>query len=184
MFIFPIEEGLSLKLLEKRDAPELFALVDRFRSHLKVWLPWVDSMEKEEDYEPVIEMWLKQFGENNGFQTGILYKGKLVGMIGYHYIDQASKKTSIGYWLAEEYQGKGIMTKATQALVDHAFKTLYLNRIEIQCGTENTKSSAIPERLGFVREGTLRDAEYLYDHYHDCHLYSMLKKDYDKMKKS
>ncbi len=181
MFIFPIEEGLSLKLLEKRDVPELFALVDGSRPYLREWLPWVDNMKAEEDYEPVIDMWLKQYAEDNGFQAGILYEGKIVGMVGFHYIDQASKKTSIGYWLAEGYQGKGIMTKAVEVLVDYVFNTLHLNRVEIQCGTENRKSVAIPERLGFVKEGTIRDAEYLYDHYHDCYLYSMLKRDYKRM---
>ncbi len=178
MFIYPIDEELSLKLLEKRDIPELFALVDRSRDYLREWLPWVDGMKKEEDYEPVIDMWLKQFAEDNGFQVGIMYQGELVGMIGYHQIDRANLKTSIGYWLAEDYQGKGIMTKATRALVDHAFNTLHLNRVEIQCGMKNVKSRAIPERLGFVKEGVLRDAEYIYDHFHDCVLYTMLRKEY------
>ncbi|WP_408005281.1 GNAT family N-acetyltransferase [Pseudalkalibacillus berkeleyi] len=172
---------MSLKLLEKKDIPELFALVDQSRKYLREWLPWVDSMEKEEDYEPVIELWRKQFCDENGFQAGILYQDKLVGMIGYHYIDYASKKTSIGYWLSEHNQGKGIMTKATQTLVDYAFNVLHLNRIEIQCGTGNRKSAAIPERLGFVKEGTIRDAEYLYDHFHDCYLYSLLKREYEIM---
>ncbi|WP_221568059.1 GNAT family N-acetyltransferase [Alkalihalobacillus sp. TS-13] len=178
MFIFPIDEDLSLKLLEKKDIPELFTLVDQSRNYLREWLPWVDGMEKEEDYEPVIEMWLKQFAEGDGFQVGIIHKEKLVGMIGYHQIDRRNLKTSIGYWLAEGHQGKGIMTKATKALVEHAFKTFHLNRVEIQCGLKNTKSQAIPERLGFVKEGVMRDAEYLYDHFHDCVLYSMLKRDY------
>ncbi|WP_349409769.1 GNAT family protein [Pseudalkalibacillus sp. SCS-8] len=180
MFIFPIDQDLSLKLLEKKDIPELFALVDQSRNHLRKWLPWVDGMEKEEDYEPIIEMWLKQFAANDGFQVGILYQNQLAGMIGFHQIDHANRKTSIGYWLADHYQGKGIMTKATEALVDYAFHTLHLNRVEIQCGTENKKSAAIPKRLGFKKEGIIRDAEYLYDHYHDCALYSMLRKEYIK----
>ncbi|WP_257348374.1 GNAT family N-acetyltransferase [Pseudalkalibacillus decolorationis] len=178
MFIFPIDKDLSLKLLEKRDIPELFALVDGSRMYLRKWLPWVDGMEKEEDYEPVIEMWLKQFAEQNGFQVGVLYKDSLVGMIGYHGIDTGNQKTSIGYWLAEGIQGKGIMTRSTKALVNYAFDTLHLNRVEIQCGVENSRSRGIPERLGFKNEGIIREAEYLYDHFHDCVIYSMLRKEW------
>src|SRR5215212_7167551 len=52
-------------------------------------------------------------------------------------------------WLGEEHQGKGLVTAACLALVDHAFGDLGLNRMVISCATENEKSCAIPERLGF-----------------------------------
>ncbi|AIF42818.1 GNAT family N-acetyltransferase [Virgibacillus sp. SK37] len=178
MFIQYINEEISLKLLERQDAKELFALVDKDRSYLREWLPWVDSMKQVEDYEPIIDMWLNQFSSHNGFQAGILYKGKLAGMVGFHGIDQANKKTSIGYWLANSYQGNGIMTIAVKALIEQAFNEYGLNRVEIQCGVDNIKSRSIPERLGFRQDGILRDAEYLYDHFHDCVLYSMLAKEW------
>ncbi|MCJ0932033.1 GNAT family N-acetyltransferase [Virgibacillus halodenitrificans] len=179
MFTQYINDDISLKLLEKQDAQELFILVDKNRNYLKQWLPWVDNMKQEEDYEPVIDMWLNQFSSHNGFQAGILYKGELTGMVGFHGIDRANKKTSIGYWLGESYQGNGIMTIAVKALIDQAFHEYGLNRVEIQCGVDNKKSRSIPERLGFNQDGLLRDAEYLYDHFHDCVLYSMLAKEWE-----
>ncbi|MYL58214.1 GNAT family N-acetyltransferase [Virgibacillus halodenitrificans] len=179
MFTQYINDDISLKLLEKQDAQELFILVDKNRNYLKQWLPWVDNMKQEEDYEPVIDMWLNQFSSHNGFQAGILYKGELTGMVGFHGIDRANKKTSIGYWLGESYQGNGIMTIAVKALIDQAFHEYGLNRVEIQCGVGNKKSRSIPERLGFNQDGLLRDAEYLYDHFHDCVLYSMLAKEWE-----
>lgn len=179
MFTLKIDTYISLKLLEKGDARELFSLVDESRNHLRKWLPWVDKMQREEDYNSVIDMWLKQFSSHDGFQVGILYKGKLVGMVGYHGIDWLNRKTSIGYWLSEKYQGSGIMTRVVKALIDYAFANYKLNRVEIQCGVDNQKSREIPERIGMKREGIIRDGEYLYDHYHDCVLYSILAKEWN-----
>ena len=180
MFTLTVDEEIELKLLERKDAAELFETVDRCRDYLREWLPWVDSMQKKEDYYSIIEMWLEQFKKNDGFQAAILYKDKIVGMAGYHGIDRNNQKTSIGYWLDKDYQGKGIMTKVTKTLVDYAFYELGLNRVEIQCGVHNIKSRAIPERLGFKQEGILREAEFLYDHFHDLMVYGMLAKDWKK----
>ncbi|MGY0694671.1 GNAT family N-acetyltransferase [Virgibacillus sp. FSP13] len=179
MFTFKIDTDLSLKLLEKEDANELFALVDEARDYLREWLPWVDNMKQVADYEPVIEMWLKQFADHDGFQVGIMYNERLVGMVGFHGIDWSNRKTSIGYWLSEKYQGRGLMTRAVAALIDYAFTAYNLNRVEIQCGIANQKSKAIPERLGLKQEGIIRDGEYLYDHYHDCVLYSVLSQEWE-----
>lgn len=97
MFNLKVNENITLKLLEKKDAEELFALVNDSRSYLREWLPWVDSMKQETDYEPIIEMWLKQFSSQDGFQAGVVYKGKIVGMVGFHGIDWANSKASVGY---------------------------------------------------------------------------------------
>lgn len=180
MFYFRIDDDISLKVLEQSDAPALYAVVDRNRDYLRQWLPWVDGMKKVEDYQPVISMWRKQFADEDGFEAGIFYQGKVVGMIGLQGIKRNARKTSIGYWLDSDYQEKGIMTRACQALIDYAFQTLNLNRVEICCATENRKSRAIPERLGFTHEGTIRECEFLYDHYVDIEVYGLLKSDIKK----
>lgn len=178
MYILKVDEEISLKLLEPTDADELFTLVDESRMYLRRWLPWVDEVQKATDYKPIITMWLKQFQMQDGFQAGIYFKGKLVGVAGFHAIDWENRKTSIGYWLGEESQGYGIMTRVVKKLVDFAFDEYKLNRIEIQCGEDNAQSRAIPERLGFVKEGVVREAEYLYDHFHDLVTYSILFKEW------
>jgi len=66
------------------------------------------------------------------------------------------------------------MTRATRALVDHGFGDLELHRIVVRCGTGNRASRAIPERLGFTLEGTLREAEWVNDHFNDLVVYAML----------
>jgi len=178
MFCLSIDPTTQLRLLEERDAGELFALTNRNREYLRQWLPWLNSINSVEDTLAFIRSSLAQFSANNGFQAGIWHEGNPVGVIGYHGIDWANRVTSIGYWIGYEFQGRGIATKACRALVDHAFKELKLNRVEVACATENKKSQGIPERLGFKQEGVARDAEWLYDHYVDHILYATLAKDW------
>lgn len=179
MFSYQINDDLSLKLLEAKDSKELFTLVDESRSYLRKWLPWVDNIKGAADYEHIIQVWLKQYASQDGFQAGILYQGKLVGMIGFHSIDWSNSRTSLGYWLAESYQGNGMITSAVKAFIKIAFTEYKLNRIEIECAVKNEKSRHIPERLGFKQEGIKRDGECLDGDFHDMVLYSLLSREWE-----
>ena len=181
MFQIAIDEKLYLRLLTVQDAEDLFQVTDANRAHLKEWLPFLDFTQKVEDSKSFIENSLAQFAANNGFQTGIYYENQLVGMIGLHKVDWTNRATSIGYWLAKDVNGKGIMTKATRAVLTYVFEYLKLERVDIRAATDNVKSRAIPERLGFVHEGTIRQAEWLYDHFVNHELYAMVRADYEKL---
>jgi ribosomal-protein-serine acetyltransferase len=174
VFSHKLSENTELRLLEERHAQELTDLTDRNREHLRAWLPWVDANRTVEDRKNFIRGALKQFAENNGFVAGIWHEGRLAGVISYVSIDWDNRTTEVGYWLGEEFQGQGLVTAACWALVDHAFEELGLNRVTIACATENKKSCAIPERLGFRREGVQRQAEWLYDHFVDHVVYAAL----------
>lgn len=178
MFFLKVDDEIYLSLLGRNDAGELFSLTDQSRDYLKRWLPWVDQMRAAHEYVPIIELWHQQFSNGTGLHTGIYYRGNLAGVIGFHDIDWSNASASIGYWLAEQFQGKGIMTKAADALICYAFRTLGLHRIEIRCGEENYKSRAIPERLGFKKEGMIRDGEWLNGRFHNLIVYGMIRNDW------
>ncbi|PLR81206.1 RimJ/RimL family protein N-acetyltransferase [Bacillus canaveralius] len=178
MFSLKVNQEIELQLLQLRDAEELYQLVDSNRRHLRQWLPWVDSMNSPLQYHSIIPMWLKQFADNNGFNLGIRYNKILVGSLGFHHIDWHNEQTSIGYYLAEQAQGRGIMTKSVQALLNYAFYDLGLNRIEIRCGTRNIASRSIPVRLGFTEEGLIRDGEKLNGFFHDLIVYGLLAREW------
>ncbi|MFJ7994845.1 GNAT family N-acetyltransferase [Peribacillus frigoritolerans] len=180
MFLHKIDEELSLKLLELKDAERVFEITNQTREYLREWLPWLDNTTKLEDTKGFINMSLKGFAENKSVNTVIMYKGQIVGVAGYNQINCSNKTAYIGYWLGEEYQGNGIMTRVAKALTDYAFNELKLNKVEIRVAVENKKSRGIPERLGFVNEGCIRQAEWLYDHYVDHIVYGMLAKDWNK----
>ena len=174
MFVHKIDENVSLKLIELKDAERVFELTDQSRTYLKEWLPWLDFTKSVEDTKSFIRGCLKGYAENQSLNTVILYNGEIVGTAGFNSINWSNNTAYIGYWLGEEYQGNGIMTKVAKALTNYAINHLNLNKVEIRVATENKKSRSIPEKLGFVNEGTIRQAEWLYDHYVDHVIYGVL----------
>lgn len=179
MFALRVTDELELALLERRHAEIVFAEIDRNRDHLAKWLPWVEGTKDARNVRSFIEAELTRFTRNNGFSTGIFYRGEYAGNISIHDIDWNNKRTSIGYWLGEANQGKGIMTSACRTLTDYAFRTLGLNRVEIRARPDNIRSRAIPERLGFTQEGVVRQVEYSGGLYHDHVVYGMLASEWD-----
>ena len=178
MFLHKIDENISLKLIELKDAEMIFKLTDNSKNYLREWLPWIDTTTKIEHTKGFIHSCLKGYVENKTLQTVILFNGEIVGVAGYNNINWSNKTAYIGYWLGEEFQGNGIMTKVAKALTEYAFSELSLDKVEIRVATENNKSKSIPERLGFVKEGCIRQAEWLDDHYVDHSVYGMLSKDW------
>ncbi|HYW13968.1 MAG TPA: GNAT family protein [Longimicrobium sp.] len=174
----PLTDELRLELLQPHHAESLFRAVDENRAHLRQWLPWVDGTRSPDDSLAFIRRTQKQFGANEGFQTVLMVRGEVAGMIGHTGIRWERRATGLGYWLAEKHEGRGFMTRACRAYVDHAFGELGLNRVEIRAATGNGRSRAIPERLGFTLEGVPRDAEWLYDGFVDHAVYGLLAREW------
>jgi ribosomal-protein-serine acetyltransferase len=182
--MFPISAGSTLqgniriRIFEEHHAEILSQLIDRNRPSLRQWLPWIDWSNTPADTADHIRQSRERYKASNGFSAGIWIGDQLAGAIGLHAIDSRHRSSSIGYWLSEDYRGSGTMTKVCLAVVTAAFEHYRLHRIEIRCATGNRKSCAIPERLGFTYEGTLREAEWLYDHFVDLKVYSILEQDW------
>lgn len=174
-----VDDEVEIRVLTPAHAPALFALTDRNRAHLRRWLVWVDETQSVKDTAAFVRRGRAQLRRDDGFQAGIWYRGELVGAIGYHYWNWANGRTEIGYWLAEPFQGKGIMTRAVRALVDHAFRGLGMGRVEIKTAAGNARSRAVAERLGFTKEGVLRDAEYSAEGPVDQVVYGLLRGEWE-----
>lgn len=182
MLKLKVDHEIELRLFKSKDSQKLFQLVEENRDHLREWLPWVEHIITTIDSQSLITLWKRQFSENTGCNLGIFFRGELVGSIGLHQIDWFNKFTNVGYFLAKKAEGHGIMIRTVKAILNYTFSYLGLNRVEIRCGVNNLKSRAIPERLGFVLEGKIRDGEHLLGHYHDLFLYSMLARDWPQIR--
>lgn len=125
-------EALGLRPLTAADAPELHALIEANRDYLARWLPWAAEQEMA-GTEKFIAETQDQLARNDGFQVCLAPDGPIVGIVGFHSVDWTNRNTTIGYWLAEGHQGRGLMTTAVRALVDRAFDVWNLHRIEIHC---------------------------------------------------
>jgi len=178
MLTFSFAEGAELRLLEHHHAEELFALIDRNRPYLRRWLPEWDVYKSLDDCKSVIKSSLEQLAANGGFSLGIWWEGRLAGIIGAGNIDKENHSAIIGYLLGESYQRKGLVTGACRALVDYLFSELKLHRVKIRCATGNPRSSAVPKRLGFAREGVLRQAQAFDDTFLDLEVYGMLAREW------
>ncbi|MCT2345051.1 GNAT family N-acetyltransferase [Bacillales bacterium AN1005] len=178
MFLHKINADLSLKLIQLNDADRVFELTEESRSYLREWLPWLDTTTKVKDTKDYIKFCLKGFSENNSLTTVILFKGDIVGVASFNSINWSNKTAYIGYWLGHAYQGNGIMINVVRALTDYAFQELQLNKVEVRAASGNKKSRSIPEKLQFTEEGSIRKAEWLYDHYVDHVVYGVLAEEW------
>lgn len=87
-------------------------------------------------------------------------------------------RADLGYDLTPKYWNKGIMTEALSAIMKFIFNTLDVNRIEAAVSTENIASIRLLEKLGFMKEGILRERSYWRGSCHDMIMLSILKKEY------
>ncbi|WP_113675124.1 GNAT family N-acetyltransferase [Vallitalea guaymasensis] len=158
MFEYKVNNDISLRLSNVQDAEEVFKVIDSSRNHLKRWLTWVDLVKSANDCKYKAYKAMHQYASNNGFQCNVIYRGKIVGRLGTHSIDWSEKSTSLGYWLAENYQGRGIMTMCCKSFLAIIFNELKLNVVYVYVAEKNTKSRAIPERLHFEQKGINKNA--------------------------
>lgn len=175
MFDFTVDDKIRLELIAPNHAQGLFDLVNQNRTYLRQWLPWVDGTQAVDDTQQFIAICQQQYKKKGELSTIIFYEKQMVGIIGLQELNRMHQRVCIGYWLAAPFQGLGIMTKTCAYMVNYCFEELNMNRVEIRCASQNYKSQAIPKRLGFKEEGTLRAVEYLYDHFVDHIVYSQLK---------
>jgi ribosomal-protein-serine acetyltransferase len=168
-------DGLELRPVTLSHAAALYAAIDRNRARLREWLPWIHAAYGFDDLTAFLNDRVLENAARTSFTTCIWAGDELCGSIALHLIDMRNRSTSIGYWLDAAYEGRGIMTRVCRAMITEAFRSYDLHRIEIRCASGNAKSGGIPARLGFTYEGTLREAEWLHDHWVDLRVFSMIE---------
>lgn len=179
-----VSAGLEMRQYEAADAEAAFAVAERNREYLRMWLPWVDQTHSVADVRRFIETATAQWDGGLGPNCGIWLGAELVGSIGCHAIDWANRNCSIGYYVDAAYQGRGIVTRCCASMLDYLFQSVDLHRVVIQCGTGNLKSCAVPERLGFRREGVAREGEWVGGRWVDLVVWAMLQEEWQARDRS
>lgn len=106
--------------------------------------------------------------------------GKVIGTIGFLWVQPDNRSAEVGYSLNREYWNKGIMTEALAAILDFAFTKLNMNRVEAEHDVNNPASGKVMAKVGMSYEGTLRQRIFNKGSFADVALYSMLKEEYRK----
>jgi ribosomal-protein-serine acetyltransferase len=153
-----IDDDLLLRSWTAEDAPALFHAVEENRAHLSPWLPWVDLTTKQEHSATYIQQTLAMAVRDEAVHLGIFHQQCVIGSAGIHDRDMRVGSATIGYWIAKDFEGHGVMRRTLSRVIDFAFDTWALQRLELRCAASNVRSAALAQRLGFVQEGVLRRA--------------------------
>ncbi|WP_436567277.1 GNAT family N-acetyltransferase [Janthinobacterium sp. HLX7-2] len=159
-------------------AEELATLVRQNKEHLQTYLPAVVQLASLDDARAYLENASARAAHGEILEWHIFAGTALCGSIRLKDIEVADRKAKIGYYLARQCQGRGIAGASVRAVLAHAFGSLQLNRIELQCAAGNQASMALARRLGFTHEGVLRQAEWLNGEFVDLHVYALLRADF------
>lgn len=129
------------------------------------------------------EKWIAFITKNTtAFSRTIDVDGNAVGGIGIHFMsDVYAKNAEIGYWLGENYWGKGIVSTAVVAMVNYTFKNYDINRVFAGIYHPNTASMRVLEKCGFKKEAILKKSVFKNGEYLDEHVYSLLREDWEKL---
>ena len=171
-----VGDGVKLRWLTTDDVPDLGAIfsdadVVRFMS-----LPQLTS-------EDATRRFLAQI--HNGFRAGTLYQWgieleqRIVGTCTLAEIDRTNRRAEVGFALAREFWGRGLMLRAVPAMIQFAFERLDLHRIEADADPRNAASLRVLERLGFQREGLLRERYIQLGEVQDAMVFGLLRREWD-----
>jgi ribosomal-protein-serine acetyltransferase len=170
--------SLYLRLLREEDAEELSLRVDQNREHLRRWASWVDGTTTRSDTLKFVRFCLESAVAGTGIHYALLLEDEIVGPVTFNTIEKINRCATMGYWLAKSQTGRGLMTTAAKTLISEGFRRLELNRIQATVATENYPSQAVCDRLGLKKEGVLRQAEWVNDHFVDLTMNSVLRSEW------
>lgn len=161
MFKTVIDNELSIALVEESFASHYADISQSQNEYLSQWLAWPPHCKTEQDFRIFIQRSLHDYAEGQSMTCTIVYKDNIVGNCSFNTIDHNKQKVTIGYWLSEPYQGKGIVTRVVEKLIDIAFNKLDMEKVEISAATGNHSSRKVCERLHFTLEGIITRDENL-----------------------
>lgn len=171
-------ERLTLRWFESDDAAALFALFSD-PEVVRYWSSpeWDDVVHAQTMIDETIAGY--ESGEGIRLAVVLTASGEFIGQIKLHHMFASNRRCEVGYALARSHWGKGYAMEAMQAALDYAFGPLNLNRIEADIDPRNEASEKILTRLGFIREGYMRERWIINGEVSDTAYYGLLKSDWE-----
>ena len=149
---------LVIRCWQPADAPLLKAAIDASIEHLLPWMPWAAAEPTDIDAKiALIRRFRGQFDLGQDFTYGIFDREETqtLGGTGLH-TRPGPDAREIGYWVRADGINRDVATETAGALTRVAFEIDKLDRVEIHCDADNMRSAAVPRKLGFMHEATLR----------------------------
>jgi RimJ/RimL family protein N-acetyltransferase len=154
--------------------------VDQSLDHLRTFMPWAYA-EPQELQQKIdrIRQFRGKFDLGQDFVYGIFSQdeSRVLGGTGLHTrVGEGARE--IGYWIHKEFTNLGLATETAAALTKVAFEIDGVRRVEIHCDPANVRSAAIPRKLGYTHEATLRERTPFLDRMTDSMIWSLFCQDY------
>jgi RimJ/RimL family protein N-acetyltransferase len=168
---------LRLRPFEEEDADDLFALNSN-AFVLRYWdsPPWTEPARAQRFIPSCREM--AEEGTGARLAVDRISDGAFIGWCTFNSWNPDFRSASVGYCYGEAAWGQGYATEAARALLQWAFDTLDLNRVQAETDTRNIGSARVLEKLGFLREGTLREDCTVNGDVSDSWIYGLLRRDW------
>lgn len=174
VFQYQVDEKITLELQSPYHDKELFTLVNENRDFIGQHLTWAYKVNYLKDIQSYMKRDLQGMANARRWAWMIRYGGQAVGKIGLFITMPSLEECELHYFLSENFTGKGIITKSAKIVTDFAINVLNLKHVLIGFSTQNPKSGAVAERLGFQYEYTMEDSEYHPDGWRSLHFWGIL----------
>ncbi len=175
-----IETSLfTLRKLTVNDSADIFAYASK--PEMTKYTLWQTHI-SHDDTKAFLAVMEGKYEAGEPASWGIVLKetDRVIGTCGFEAYSEVDDCAAIGYVIAPEYWGKGLMSKVVAEVIHFGFEVIGLNRIEATCDVDNIGSAKVMEKNGMKFEGILREYRKIRGVYRDTKYYSILKREYMK----
>ncbi|MFO0659401.1 MAG: GNAT family protein [Polyangiaceae bacterium] len=173
-----------IRCWQPQDAPLALAAIEQSLPELRPWMGWVGErpLDVDREAETLLGMRVRfDLGEDHIFGVFSPDESEVIGGTGLH-ARVGPRALEIGYWIRSDCTGRGLAAEVASALTRVAFERAVVDRVEIRCEPTNTRSAAVPRKLGFTHEATLRRRFQVREELRDVMVWSMFFDEYPESK--
>lgn len=178
---------LQLRRFSRRDSSALNEAIRVSLADLNQWLPWARTDYESGDAGAFIRDSLQAWKEARAWDYTIRFKNdpnRHIGNISMWTVSKSGKIAEIGYWIRSDETSKGICTEAADALIGEAFGSMGFHKVIMRIAVGNDASHRVAEKLGFTRDGVLREELLIRGNWVDHTLWSMLEREHQAIRRA
>ncbi len=179
-------ERLVLQRFSRRDHTSVDEAIRRSLPDLHQWLPWARLDYQHDDTSAFIRDSVQAWREDRAWDYSIRFKeapDRHLGNISMWTVSKLGKIAEFGYWVRSDETSKGICTEAVARLLEEAYTALGYHKVTLRVAVGNVASDRVAEKLGFTREGVLREELLIRGNWVDHSLWSLLDREYRALKR-
>lgn len=180
-------DRLILQRFSKRDAQTLDEAIKVSLADLNQWLPWARMDYTQSDTTAFIRESIQAWKEERAWDYSIRLKDdpkRHLGNISFWTVSKLGKIAELGYWVRTDRTSRGVCTESVDRLLEEAFTGMGHHKVVLRIAVGNVASDRVAEKVGFTKEGTLREELLIRGNWVDHTLWSLLDREYRSLKRS